>query len=117
MTWPIAGSRIGMGVHQKSRVAMGNGNEGGKKMRVIGFFFIVSVLSAMFCLGSEARATDRIRIDSIEPAVVDQGGEFSLRGADLLCAGRSYSSHTRVQMRWRTGRVVYVRYLSLSVIV
>jgi len=95
---------------------MGNGNEGGKKMRVLRFFFIVSVLSVMFCLGSEARAVDRIRIDSIEPSVVDQGGEFILRGVDLQCVGRSYWSHTQVQMRWRTGRVVYVRYLSLSVI-
>lgn len=95
---------------------MGNGNEGGKKMRVLGFFFIVSVLLVMSCLGSEARAVDRIRIDSIEPSVVDQGGDFTLRGVDLLCIGRSYSSHTQVQMRWRTGSVVYVRYLSLSVI-
>lgn len=101
---------------KRRRVAMGGGNEGGKKMRALGFFFIVSVLSVMFCLGSEARAIDRIRIDSIEPSVVDQGGEFILRGVDLLCIGRSYSSHTQVQMRWRTGRVVYVRYLSLSVI-
>ena len=85
-------------------------------MRVLGFFFIASVLSVMFCLGSEAHAIDRIRIDSIEPSVVDQGGEFILRGVDLLCAGRSYHSHTQVQMRWRTGRVVYGRYLSLSVI-
>jgi len=85
-------------------------------MRALRFFFIVFVLSVMSCLGSEARAVDRIRIDSIEPSVVDQGGEFILRGADLLCAGRAYHSHTQVQMRWRTGRVVYVRYLSLSVI-
>lgn len=85
-------------------------------MRVLKFFFIVSVLSVMSCLGSEARAVDRIRIDSIEPSVVDQGGEFTLRGVDLQCAGRSYWSHTQVQIRWRTGGVVYVRYLSLSVI-
>ena len=95
---------------------MGNGNEGGKKMRALGFFFIVSVLSVMSCLGSEALAVDRIRIDSIEPSVVDQGGEFILQGVDLMCSGRAYWSHTQVQMRWRTGRVVYVRYLSLSVI-
>jgi hypothetical protein len=86
-------------------------------MRVLKFFFFVTVLSVMSCLASEARAVDRIHIDSIEPSVVDQGGEFSLRGIDLLCAGRSYTSHTQVQMRWRAGRVVYVRYLSLSVIV
>lgn len=101
---------------KRGRVAMGNGNEGGKKMRALRFFFIVSVLSVLSCLGSEARAVDRIRIDSIEPSVVDQGGEFILRGVDLLCSGRAYHSHTQVQMRWRTGRVVYVRYLSLSVI-
>jgi len=95
---------------------MDNGNEGGKKMRTLKFFFIVSVLSMMSCLGSEARAVDRIRIDSIEPSVVDQGGEFILRGVDLLCAGSAYHSHTQVQIRWRTGRVVHVRYLSLSVI-
>ena len=86
-------------------------------MRVLGFFFIISVLSMMSCLGSEARAVDRARIDSIEPSVVDRGGEFILRGVDLHCSGRSYRSWTRVQMRWRTGRVVYVRYLQLSVIV
>lgn len=85
-------------------------------MRVLGFFFIVFVLSVMSCLGSEARAVDRIRIDSIEPSVVDRGGEFILRGVDLHCSGRSYRSWTRVQMQWRNGRVVYVRYLSLSVI-
>ena len=101
---------------KRGRVAMGNGHEGGKKMRALKFFFIVSVLSVMSCLGSEARAVDRIRIDSIEPSVIDQGGEFILRGVDLLCAGRSYHSHTQVQIRWRTGRVEYVRYLSLSII-
>jgi hypothetical protein len=85
-------------------------------MRVTRFLFIVSVLSVISCLGSEARAVDRTRIDSIEPSVVDQGGEFILRGVDLLCSGRSYSSHTQVQMRWRTGGVVHVRYLGLSVI-
>ncbi len=88
-----------------------------RKNNLAGFMmFIVSVLLVMFCLVSEARAIDRIRIDSIEPSVVDQGAEFILRGVDLLCIGRSYSSHTQVQMRWRSGRVVYVRYLSLSVI-
>jgi len=95
---------------------MGNGNDGGKKMRALRFFFIVSVLSVMSCLRSEARAVDRIRIDSIEPSVVDQGGEFTLRGVDLLCVGRSYSSQTQVQVRWRTGGVVHLRHLSLSVI-
>ena len=98
------------------RVAMDNANEGGKKMRALKFFFIVSVLSPMSCLGPEARAVDRIRIDSIEPSVLDQGGEFTLRGVDLLCAGRSYHSHTQVQIRRRTGGAVYVGYLSLSVI-
>lgn len=85
-------------------------------MRVLKFFFIVSMLSVMSCLGSEARAVDRPPIDSIEPSVVDRGGEFILRGVDLHCSGPSHRSWTRVQMRWRTGRVVYVRYLSLSVI-
>ena len=103
-------------MENRYEVAMGIGNEGGKKMRALKFFFIVSVLSVTSCLGLEARAVDRIRIDSIEPSVVDQGGEFTLRGVDLLCAGRSYHSHTQVQIRRRTGGAVYLRYLSLSVI-
>jgi hypothetical protein len=101
---------------RRALVAMSNGNEGGKKMRALKFCFIVSVLSVMSCLGSEARAVDRIRIDSIEPSVVDQGGEFTLRGVDLLCSGRSYASQTQVQVQWRTGNLVHLRHLSLSVI-
>ena len=86
---------------KRGRVAMGNGNEGGKKMRALRFFFIVSVLSVLSCLGSEARAVDRIRIDSIEPSVVDQGGEFILRGVDLL----AQAAPTTPTLRCRCGGV------------
>jgi hypothetical protein len=73
----------------------------------------------MSCVGSEARAVDRIRIDSIEPSVVDRGGEFVVRGGNFSCHGESNTLQTRVRLQRRRSTLdldAPGHYLRLSVI-
>jgi hypothetical protein len=67
------------------------------------------------CLPIQAPAVDRIRIDDLEPSIIDRGGEFVLRGRNFSCNDGSYTLQTRVQMH-RGNRFTHAVDLPLSVV-